>query len=177
MEVVGSDCRVQETTTTLRMSARGPPKYFSLSTAIPRRVKGAARRKKESVTGNGSAAVQNLLNGQRHQSFNGGRRGVKKQRPRRQHLQRPDPRKGGKRNSRWSLSFFSFSWPPPISLGCLQFPHGSLCTWFGCIYYPIRYSVTGRGITCTLSISSGHSPGSCLSREQIVMKTSPLSFE
>ena len=59
-------------------------KYFSLSIAIPQRVKGVARRRKESAIGNGPAGVRS----QRHRSLNGGRRGVRKQKPRRRCLRR-----------------------------------------------------------------------------------------
>ena len=72
MRVV-SDCHVQETVITLRMSARGPQNYFFLSTVIPQQVKRTVRQKKESVIVNWLAAVRKPLNGQHHQLFSTGR--------------------------------------------------------------------------------------------------------
>ena len=65
MRVAGSDFRVQETITTLRMSAKERPEYFSLSTAICQRVKLMVRWKQESVIGDGPAGMWKVLNGQR----------------------------------------------------------------------------------------------------------------
>ena len=177
MQVVDSGCCIQETISTSRMSVKGPLEYSLLSIAIPQRVKGVARRKKESVIGNGPGPMRKLLNNQRHQSSDEGRQGVRNPRPRRPHHQRPDRQKGGKRNSCCSLFPSLIFLAVPIQLVHSQFPYGPLCAWFGYIQDTDRYSVAGCEITSTCCISGGHSLRGYHLREQIGTKTSPLSFD